>query len=77
MKSLGAIFKRTSKHISTHLKSTQEVVQKETSWYLDSPDLDQDKDPLNWWKHEAKHLPILARLFRKYLCACGMSTPLE
>ena len=77
MTSLGAILKRTSKHISTHLKSTQEVVQKETSWYLDSPDLDQDKDPLNWWKHEAQHLPILARLVRKYLCACGMSTPLE
>ena len=34
-------------------------------------------DPLNWWKDEAKCLPILARIARKYLCACAMSAPAE
>ena len=82
MKGLGAILKRivnerSSEHVSTHPRSPQEVVQKETSWYLDLPDLDPDKDPLNWWKDEVKHLPILARLAQKYLCACAMSVPLK
>ena len=82
MKGLGAILKRivnkrSSEHVSTQPRSPQEVVQKETSWYLDLPHLDPDKDPLNWWKDEVKHLPILARLARKYLCACAMSVPLE
>ena len=57
--------------------SPQEVVQKETSRYLDLPDLDPEKDPLSWWKDEAKHFPILARLARKYLCACATSVPSE
>ena len=82
MKGLGAILKRivnerSSEHISTHPRSPQEVVQKEASRYLDLPDLDPDKDPLNWRKDEVKHLPILARLARKYLYACAMSVPLE
>ena len=71
MKGLGAILKRivnerSSEHVSTHPRSPQEVVQKETSRYLDLPDLDPDKDPLNWWKDEVKHLPLLARLAHKY-----------
>ena len=82
MKGLGAILKRivnerSSEHVSTHPRSPHEVVQKETSQYLDLPDLDPDKDPLNWWKDEVKHLPILGRLARNYLCACAMSVPLE
>ena len=39
--------------------------------------MDPDKDPLKWWKDEAKHLPILARFARKYLCACATSVPSE
>ena len=51
MKGLGAILKRivnerSSEHVSTHPRSPQEVVQKETSRYLDLPNLDPDKDPL-------------------------------
>ena len=52
MEGLGAILKRivnerSSEHVSTHPRSPQEVVQKETSQYLNLPDLDPDKDPLN------------------------------
>ena len=70
VKGVGAILKtivnkRNSEHLSTHPRSPQEVVQQETSRYLDLPDLDPDKDPLNWWKDEVKQLPILARLARK------------
>ena len=41
-------------------RSPQEVVQKETSRYLDLSYLDPENDPLSWWKDEAKHFPILA-----------------
>ena len=47
MKGLGAILKRivnerSSEYVSTQPRSPQEVVQKETSRYLDLPDLDPD-----------------------------------
>ena len=82
MKGLGAFLQRivkerSSEHISTLPRLPQEVVQKKTLWYLDLLDLDPDKDPLNWWKDKAKHLPIPVRLAHKYLCACAMSVPLE
>ena len=82
MKGPRAILKRivnerSSEHASTHPRSPQEVVQKETPRYLDLPDLDPDKDPLNWWKDKVKDLPILVRLTYKYLCACAMSVPSE
>ena len=66
-KGLGAIPKKIvqDKRNEHDSKSPQEVVQKETSRYLDLPDLNPEKDPLNWWKNEAKHFPILARLVRK------------
>ena len=31
------------------------------------PTLSPEDDPLQWWKVEAKRLPILATLARKYL----------
>ena len=80
MKGLGAILKRIvqeKRNEQDDSRSPQEVVQKETSRYLDLPDLDPEKDPLSWWKDEAKHFPILARLARKYLCACATSVPSE
>ena len=53
------------------------MVQKETSRYLNLPDLNPEKDPLSWWKDEVKHFPMLARLARKYLYACATSVPSE
>ena len=41
------------------------------------PTISPEDDPLLWWKMEAKRLPILATLARKYLCKCGNSVPSE
>ena len=35
------------------------------------------EDDLQWWKMEAKRLPILATLAQKYLSVCGTSVPSE
>ena len=53
-----------------------ERVEVEISTYLDLPVVEMDSDPLQWWKHEEKHLP-LAVLAKKYLCICGTSVPSE
>ena len=47
------------------------------SRYLDLPVVEMDSDPLQWWKHEEKRLPVLAVLAKKYLCICGTSVPSE
>ena len=57
----------------------QEKIEAEITRYLDLPVVDDmDSDPLEWWKHEAKHfLPVLAVLAKKYVCICGTSVPSE
>ena len=55
----------------------QERVEVEISRYLDLPVVEIDSDPLQWWKHEEKRLPVLAVLAKKYLCMCGTSVPSE
>ena len=52
-------------------------VEVEISRYLDLPVVEMDSDPLQWWKHEEKRLPVLAVLAKKYLCICGTSVPSE
>ena len=57
---------------------SREKTEAEITRYLDLPVVDDmDSDPLEWWKHEAKHLPVLAVLAKKYLCICGTSVPSE
>ena len=46
----------------------KEKVEVEISKYLNSPVVEMDSDPLQWWKHEEKRLPLLAVLAKKYLC---------
>ena len=55
----------------------RERVEVEISRYLDLPVVEMDSDPLQWWKHEEKRLPVLAVLAKKYLCICGTSVPSE
>lgn len=57
--------------------SSAERVEKEKSRYVGLPSVSPDCDPLEWWRAEAQHLPILAALARKYLCLCGTSVPSE
>jgi len=53
----------------------REKVEAEITRYLDLPVVDMDSDPLEWWKHDVNHLPVLAVLAKKYLCICGTSVP--
>ena len=53
--------------------SPGERVDQEVKCYLEMPEV----DPLFWWKQHEKKLSIVAKLTRKYLCACGTSVPSE
>ena len=41
--------------------------------YLQYPQLAVEECPLNWWKKECIHLPMLSSLARKFLCICATS----
>ena len=78
-KGLGAILSNifdTDAQYETPL-CPKEKVEIEIPKYLDSPVVEIDSDPLQWWKHEEKHLPVLAVLAKKCLCICGTSVPSE
>ena len=45
----------------------KEKVEVEISKHLSLPVVEMDSDPLQWWKHEEKLLPLLAVLAKKYL----------
>ena len=77
LKGLGAVLKKALKEKSSEPLSTPARIEKEISCYRDLLFLSPDGDPLQWWKTEAKRLPILATLARKYLCVCGTSVPSE
>ena len=77
LKGLGAVLKKALKEKSSEPLSTPARIEKEISCYRDLSSLSPDGDPLQWWKTEAKRLPILATLARKYLCVCGTSVPSE
>ena len=51
--------------------------EKEMDRYFDLPAADPESDPLQWWRNETQHFPILAVLAQKYLCICGTSVPSE
>ena len=40
---------------------------------LQYPRLKIDAYPLDWWKKESLHLPMLSNLARKYLCIYAIS----
>ena len=53
-----------------HLKSELENYRKE-------PKLDEDLDPIEWWKVKRFQYPTLIQLVRKYLCIPATSTQAE
>jgi hypothetical protein len=77
LKGLGAVLRNFCKEKRNESLSAIERVEKEKSAYLDLPTLGVEDDPLKWWKAEARRLPLLATLARKYLCICGTSVPSE
>ena len=44
---------------------------------MQSPVLDIDASPLDWWKVEWKRMPLLAVVAQKYLGICATSIPSE
>ena len=75
-KGLGAILSKIfdDSQNEAPLRPRQRV-EVEISRYLELPVVEMDSDPLQWWKHEQKRLPVLAVLAKKYLCICGTSVP--
>jgi hypothetical protein len=76
LKGLGAVLRNFCKEKRNESLSAIERVE-EKSTYLGLPTLGVEDDPLKWWKAEARRLPLLATLARKYLCICGTSVPSE
>jgi len=53
----------------------QEKVKQQLDQYLSHPHLDAEECPLEWWKNESSHYPLVAQLARKYLSVCATSVP--
>lgn len=49
----------------------------ELEYYLKTPPLAPNEDPLGWWKQNGHKFPGMATLAMKYLCCPGTSTPSE
>ena len=64
MQSDGSFFSR----LTPLEKANNEVIM-----YLQYPQLEIDACPLDWWKKEGLHLPMLSNLACKYLCICATS----
>ena len=47
-----------------------EKVKCEINMYLQYPTLNIDESPLEWWKLECKHMPLLSAVAHKYLYVC-------
>ena len=73
-KGLGAILSKLFDNAQNETPlRPRERVEVKICRYLDFPVVEMDSDPLQWWKHEEKRLPMLAVLAKKYLCICGTS----
>ena len=54
-----------------------EKANNELMMYLQYPQLIIEDCPLNWWKRESIHLPMLSSLAQKFLCICATSVASE
>ena len=57
--------------------SPLEKAKNEMTMYLQYPQLDIADCPLDWWKKEAVHLPMLSTLAKKFLCICATGVSSE
>ncbi|CAB4028340.1 zinc finger BED domain-containing 1-like, partial [Paramuricea clavata] len=78
--SLGALtsLKKSEKTSSSPAASPRSRLSKEIDRYISAfPVIDGDDDPLQWWKLNAKELPLLCQLSRRYLAIQASSSPSE
>ena len=54
-----------------------EKADNELFTYLQYPQLEIDECPLNWWKKQYIHLPMVSSLVQKFLYICATSVTLE
>ena len=63
--SLGALTSLKKKETVSSTSSPRSPLSKEIDIYLSHPVIDGDDEPLQWWKVNAKELPLLSQLVRK------------
>ena len=55
--------------------TTNATIEKQQ--YFQHKNLPRESNPLQWWKENSMHLPLLQELAKKYLCVPGTSVPAE
>ena len=82
---LGQIFKKLKEQktstgstpSTTGIITVSEKLEFELDHYIKSPMTDPESDPLEWWKINNIHYPLLAKIAKKYLSICATSCPSE
>ena len=62
---------------ATQIKKLEEFVDDELEYYIKSPTIDLEKNPLLWWNDHTKEFPNLCYIAEKYLILPGTSVPSE
>ena len=72
---LATILKRSNKNSDNpQVITPRDKVRKEVQYYTDTPGLDVEEDPLQWWASESSKYPCLSQLAMKYLSVCATSS---
>lgn len=75
-KSLASFFKSSTASATAPVDPTA-AIDAELNSYLLSSTLDNEEDPLLWWKTHKINFPRLSNMARKYLCVPATSSPSE
>ena len=72
---LGAILKKPD--ASSRSQTPSDIAKYEIERYLQVPKVDEEENPLEWWKTNFVIFPTLSVMAKKYLCVCATSSPSE
>ena len=72
---LGRILKKPDS--SSRILTPLDIAKQEIERFLQLPKVDEEEDPLEWWKINSVIFPSLSVLAKKYLCVCATSSPSE
>ncbi|KAK0152770.1 Zinc finger BED domain-containing protein 1 [Merluccius polli] len=75
-KSLASFFKISTASATVPIDPTA-VIEAELSAYMQSSTIDNEEDPLLWWRTHKVNFPRLSNMARKYLCIQATSSPSE
>ena len=78
-RTLGSLLKNqeTDEPDTRVVISPEQKVKQEMQRYLVEPKVDEEEDPLKWWKHKQTTYPLLSGVAKKYLCITATSAPSE